>query len=208
VQGKNEPLCEYIERFNKKAIQVRGADEKMKKCLIKKGLRQKTDIKKVVNIDEVRSLKEFLRVSKTYIRYEEKLYTDNLNKTRKEYPHVESCIKPLQDKKKEGKPIREGKELVGRFAEYTSLAVSREKILAEIVYANMKEVGIKFPKATASKACAEYNIYCCFHKCHGHANDECIHLKHAIEILIQREKLRQFTKNAPLEGETTEAIVE
>lgn len=129
----------------------------MKKYLIKKGLRPKFDIKKVVKIDKVLSLDEFLRVAKTYIRYEEKLYADNLNKKkkRKEDPHVDAFKKPLQDKKKEGKPIREGKELVGRFAEYTFLAVSREKKLAEIVFANMKEAGIKYPKTTTSKACAE-----------------------------------------------------
>jgi hypothetical protein len=31
VQGRNEPLRDYIERFNKEAVQVRGADETMKR---------------------------------------------------------------------------------------------------------------------------------------------------------------------------------
>jgi hypothetical protein len=30
VRGKSEPLRDYIERFNKEGIQVRGADENMK----------------------------------------------------------------------------------------------------------------------------------------------------------------------------------
>jgi len=38
VKGKNKPLREYIEMFNKEAIQVRRKDKKMKNYLIKKGL--------------------------------------------------------------------------------------------------------------------------------------------------------------------------
>jgi len=34
VQGRSEPLRDYIERFNKEAVQVRGADENMKQYLI------------------------------------------------------------------------------------------------------------------------------------------------------------------------------
>jgi hypothetical protein len=39
VQGRNEPIRDYIERFNKEDVQVRGADETMKWYLIAKGLR-------------------------------------------------------------------------------------------------------------------------------------------------------------------------
>jgi len=37
VQGKSKPLRDYIERFNKEAVQVRGADETMKQYLITQG---------------------------------------------------------------------------------------------------------------------------------------------------------------------------
>jgi len=38
IQGKNESLQDYIERFNKEVVQVQRADEKMKTYLIEKGL--------------------------------------------------------------------------------------------------------------------------------------------------------------------------
>jgi len=95
VQGKNEPLRDYIERFNKEIVQVRGADKSMKKYLIAKGLRPDTDMKKVVLFDRPRTLNEFLAIAKTYIRYEEELYTDSLNKSRKEKSAVESFKKPF-----------------------------------------------------------------------------------------------------------------
>jgi hypothetical protein len=48
VQGRIEPLRDYIERFYNEAVQVRGANETMKMYLIAKGLREDTDVKKAI----------------------------------------------------------------------------------------------------------------------------------------------------------------
>jgi len=86
--------------------------------------------------------------------------------------------------------------------------MSREKILVEIVVADLKEVGIKPPKAPSQeKKGTDKTKYCRFHKCHKHLTDDCIHLKDAIEILIQRGRLKQFTKNAKPEKRTVELII-
>jgi len=148
-QGKSEPFRDYIERFNKEVVQVRGAEDTMKQYLITKGLREGTYVKKVVHLDRPRTLNEFLAIAKIYIRYEEDLYADNLNKTRKEEPVAESSRKPFQEKKKEGKAVREGQAPSGRFTEYTPLAMSREKIFAEIAVADLVEAGVKPPKASS-----------------------------------------------------------
>ena len=92
-------------------------------------------------------LYEFLANAKIYIRYEEELYADNLNKSRKEEPAAESSKKPFHKKNKEGKVARGGKGPNGRFTKYTPLAMSREKIFAEIAVADLTEAGIKPPKA-------------------------------------------------------------
>jgi hypothetical protein len=67
VQGKNEPLIDYIERFNKEVVQSRGVDKSMKRYRIAKGLRVATCMKKVVQQDLLRTLIEFLAIAKTYI---------------------------------------------------------------------------------------------------------------------------------------------
>lgn len=110
----------------------------------------------------------------------------------KEDPHAESSKNPFQENKKEGKRVQEGKGLV----ENTSLTMSRDKILVEITFADMKEERIKYTQVVAPKVGANKSKYCRFHKYHGHTTDECIHLNDTIKILIQRGKLRQFTKNA------------
>lgn len=128
-------------------MRVRGADETMKQYLIAKGLREGPNIKKVVRLDCQRILNEFLAIAKTYIRYEEELCASSLNKSRKEEPAAESSKNPFHEKKREGKVARENKGPNCRFIEYTHLAMSREKIFAEIRVADLKEVGVKPRKA-------------------------------------------------------------
>jgi hypothetical protein len=151
IRGRSEPLQDYIERFNKEAVKVRGADETMKRYLITKGLREGTDVKKAVRLDRPRTLNEFLAIAKIYIAYEEELYADSLNKSRKEEPAVESSKKPFHEKKKEGKAARESKRLNSHFTEYTPLAMSREKILAEIAVADLAEADINPPKGLSQE---------------------------------------------------------
>jgi len=65
--------------------------------------------------------------------------------------------------------------------------MSREKIFAEIAVADLAEAGVKQPKAPSQeRKGVDRTKYCRFHKCHGHTTDNCIHLKDAIELLIQR----------------------
>jgi hypothetical protein len=106
-------------------------------------------------------------------------------KSKKEDPAVESS------KKREGKTAREEKAPSGRYIEYTPLAMSKEKILTEIAVADLTEAGVKPPKAPSQeRKGVDKTKYCRFHKCHGHVTDDCIHLKDAIEPLIQRGWLK------------------
>jgi len=123
----------------------------MKWYLIAKGLREGTNVKKAVRLDRPRTLNEFLAIAKIYIAYEEELYADNLNKSRKEEPAAESSKMPFHEKKMEEKVTREGKRPNGHFTEYTPLAMSREKILAEIAVADLTEAGVKPPKAPSQE---------------------------------------------------------
>jgi hypothetical protein len=179
----------------------------MKLYLIAKGLHDETDVKKVVLLDRPRTLNEFLAIAKIYIAYEEALYKDSLSKVRKEEPDAESSKKPFHEKKREGKATRESKRPNGHFTEYTPLAMSREKILAEIAVADLAEVGIKPPKAPSQERKGiDKTKYCRFHKCHGHTTNDCIHLKDAIELLIQRGRLKLYVKNLESEKKAVDLI--
>ena len=181
----------------------------MKRYLIAKGLCEGTYVKKDVRLDRPRTLNEFLAIAKIYIIYEEELYADILNKSRKEDPDAESPKNPFHEKKKEGKVAREGKGPNCRFTEYTPLAMSREKILAEIAVADLTEAGVKPPQAPSQeRKGVDKTKYCRFNKCHWHVSDDCIHLKDVIELLIQRGRLKQFVKNPESERKTIELITD
>jgi len=98
-----------------------------------------------------------------------------------------SSRKPFQEKKKEGKAVCEGKAPSGCFTKYTPLAMSREKIFVEIAVADLAEADVNPPKdPSQERKRVDKTKYCRFHKCHGHTTDDSIHLKDAIELLIQR----------------------
>ena len=85
--------------------------------------------------------------------------------------------------------------------------MSREKILVEIAVADLTEAGVKPPKAPSQdRKGVDKTKYCRFHKCHGHTTNDCIHLKDAIELLIQRGRLKQFVKNPESERKTIELV--
>jgi len=71
--------------------------------LIAKGLREGTDVKKVVHLYRPSTLNEFLAIAKIYNRYEKELYGNNLNKSRKEEPVAESPESPSMRKRRKAK---------------------------------------------------------------------------------------------------------
>ncbi|KEH29544.1 hypothetical protein MTR_4g044740 [Medicago truncatula] len=89
------------------------------------------DVKKAVHLDRPRTLNEFLAIAKIYIAYEEELYANNLNKSRKDDHTAESSK--------------------NHFTEYTPLAMSRQKILVEIAVADLTEAGVKPLKAPSQE---------------------------------------------------------
>ncbi|MCI27981.1 hypothetical protein A2U01_0049181, partial [Trifolium medium] len=75
IQGKDESLRKYIERFNKEAVQVNKTED-MKRYLLERGLCPGSDFAKAVGIEKSRSLAELLAKSQAYIQYEEREMAD------------------------------------------------------------------------------------------------------------------------------------
>ncbi|GAU39457.1 hypothetical protein TSUD_290230 [Trifolium subterraneum] len=71
VQGPEESLRNYIERFNKVSVEVEATD-KMKLYLLEEGLREGTKFQEAVGIVEVETLDAFFELAQRYIKYEDK----------------------------------------------------------------------------------------------------------------------------------------
>ena len=128
----------------------------MKKYLLERGLRPRSDFAKAVGIETPASLDAFLLKAQAYIQYEEKEAANSARDSR----HQENARPPRHDdtarrtdKKRDdrSRETREHKGPPGRFHDYTPLAVSREKILSECANTEFKTAGVRFPRQTPSK---------------------------------------------------------
>ncbi|GAU27564.1 hypothetical protein TSUD_29960 [Trifolium subterraneum] len=119
VQGPNETLRFYIERFNKEVVQVDVTDD-MKKYFMRKNLRDGTKFKEMVTIEKPSTWDEILHKAQAYMN---------------------------GDRRKHDK-AREPRGPPSQFTNYTPLLVPREIVLAECAASNFKNSGIRFPKST------------------------------------------------------------
>ncbi|XP_058782841.1 uncharacterized protein LOC131657461 [Vicia villosa] len=198
IQGKDESLRAYIERFNKEVVQV-STTAHMKKFLLERGLRPRSDFAKAVGIETPATLDEFFLKAQAYIQYEEKEVAHAVRNSRQE----ENTKGARQDdshrgtnKKKEdkGRDPKDYKASVGKFREYTPLNASRERILNERANAEFQMGKVRFPKSMPTRPNMDNSKFFRFHKGHGHNTEDCIHLKDAIEILIREGHLKQYAK--------------
>ncbi|XP_058732729.1 uncharacterized protein LOC131604300 [Vicia villosa] len=193
IQGKDESLRVYIERFNKKAVQV-STTAHMKKFLLERGLRPRSDFAKAVGIETPATLDEFFLKAQAYIQYEEKEAAHAVRNSRQEETSKNGCRGTDKKKDDKGWDPKDYKSPSGKFREYTSLNASRERILNECANAEFQTGKIRFFKTMPARTNVDKSKFCRFHKGHGHNTEDCIHLKDAIEILIREEHLKQYAK--------------
>ncbi|MCH87577.1 hypothetical protein A2U01_0008450 [Trifolium medium] len=151
-QGPDESLRNYIKRFNKEAVQVNTTDN-MKKYLLERGLRPRSDFAKAVGIEKPHTLDELLTKAQPYIQYEEREAANSIRHSRSEdNPSRQESNPPPREssrgeggKKKNDKP-REPRGQPSMFSSYTPLISSREHILSECAASEFRQGGIRFPK--------------------------------------------------------------
>ncbi|XP_058755191.1 uncharacterized protein LOC131628374 [Vicia villosa] len=198
IQGKEESLRAYIERFNKEALQV-STTAYMKKFLLERGLRQRSDFAKAVGIETPATLDKFFLKAQAYIQYEENEAAHAVRNSSQEESSKNGCqddSRRGRDKKKDdkGRDPKDYKAPAEKFREYTPLNASRERILNECVNAEFRTGKVRFPKTLPARPNMDKSKFCRFHKGHGHNTENCIHLKDAIEILIREGQLKQYAK--------------
>ncbi|GAU50817.1 hypothetical protein TSUD_410870, partial [Trifolium subterraneum] len=199
VQGPEESLRNYIERFNKVSVEVEATD-KMKLYLLEEGLREGTKFQEAVGILEVETLDAFFELAQQYIKYEDKQKASEVRRPKNFEvggPSSQREERRGDEKKREGGKIREAKPPKSQFTYHTPLNAHRDRILSEISNAEFKSAGIRFPKQLPAKPNVDKKKFCRFHKSYGHVTDDCVHLKDAIEIPIQKGYARQYVDGQP-----------
>ncbi|XP_045810472.1 uncharacterized protein LOC123904916 [Trifolium pratense] len=211
-QAEEETLRNFVERFNKEAVQVETTDD-MKKYLLQRGLRPSSDFAKAVGIEKPPTWDDLLLKAQKYIEYEEVQAADvaRLARLGSSHPARESSHRSDDrggdrgndrggDRGGErGRDRRRGERRESRgppstFSTYTPLVKSRGEIFAEVHISEFNRAGVKQPKPTPLKPGQDKNRYCRYHKSYGHRTDDCIKLNDAIEIMIRSGQLREFVK--------------
>jgi hypothetical protein len=127
VQGDNESLRNYIERFNKEAVQVDTNDD-MKKYLIECGLRRHNEFAKAIGIEPQATLNDLLNKATTFIDYEEKLATTAVRQPRTESSsgHNRGSSRGGGDRMPDDRPRDRNRGPISLHTTYTPLNASRE----------------------------------------------------------------------------------
>ncbi|XP_058775571.1 uncharacterized protein LOC131649834 [Vicia villosa] len=199
IQGTDKTLGEYLDKFNKKAVQVQTTDH-MKRYLLERGLLPGSDFKKAIKIEKVRTMDALLLKAQAYIAFEEGEAAVKKASRGNDAACSSSqdCSLPRRghEKRKDdrSRDAKEHRGPSGRFNEYTPLIVSRERILSECKSTEFKNSNDKAPRPNPTRPGTEKSKYCKYHKSHGHLTDECVHLKDAIETLIKEGRLSKYTK--------------
>ncbi|XP_058760051.1 uncharacterized protein LOC131633358 [Vicia villosa] len=192
IQGTDEPLWEYLDRFNKEAVQVQTTDH-MKMYLLERGLLPGSDFKKAIKIEKVRTMDALLLKAQAYIAFEEgeaavkKASRGNDSARGSSRGSKKRRDDRPRDTKEHGGPS-------GHFIDYTPLNAPRERILLECQNTEFKKYNVKPPGPNPTRPGTDKSKYCKYHKRHGHLTDECIHLRDAIKTLIKEGRLSKYTK--------------
>ncbi|KAL0400276.1 UNVERIFIED_CONTAM: hypothetical protein Sradi_2370900 [Sesamum radiatum] len=184
LPGEDEPVKEYLQRFNTAALEVPAATQEIKANAFSQGLLD-GDFFKSLAKKPVSKFDALLARKAKYINMEEAQAAkkDNKGEKRKEVREEAPSKKPRGD-------LRERKPPFQRVnAVYTPLTVPITQAFMDV-----EEKGlITRPRSWRdTPQCPKSDKFCHFHNDYGHTTEECRHLKNEIERLIQNEYLQEY----------------
>ncbi|KAK3000809.1 hypothetical protein RJ639_022457 [Escallonia herrerae] len=183
VQGPKESLKSYYARFNTEKLLIDNLDSGVTFAAMARGVRPGTPLRFSLNKRPPEHMADLLDRVEKYLRAEE----DSITTTQDEGTSGQK-----RRDRPEGKILEEPKRSRTTLSKhFTPLTTSREHILNQIKGQDI----LKWPKPMRMPADRrDAQLYCQFHKDHGHTTEECKVLRREIENLIARGHLKQFVK--------------
>ncbi|KAL0445603.1 UNVERIFIED_CONTAM: hypothetical protein Slati_1688200 [Sesamum latifolium] len=185
-QKDNEPLKEYLQRFNPAALEVPSATQKVKASAFSQGLMDADFFKSLAKKPVYRFDALLARAAK-YINMEDAQAAKNESKGEKR--------KDVKEEIPSKKPRTEFKE---KRAPYQRINTVYTPLTVPITQALMAVEGkglLARPRSwKEGPQRPQSDKFCHFHNDYGHTTEECHHLKNEIERLIQNGYLQESIK--------------
>ncbi|XP_075658597.1 uncharacterized protein LOC142628368 [Castanea sativa] len=188
-QLEDETLRSYIAGFNKEALSIDAADDKILVVAFTNGLRKGKFLFSLYKNNPKTMLDVLYRATK-YMNAEDALLARE-EKPRKRERQEDT---PLDRGRKmartgERREDRRSKPLTGKFTSFTPLTAPIDQVLMQI----KDEGALTFPgKLRGDPNKRSRDKYCRFHCDHGHDTADCYDLKQQIEAFIKQGKLQRF----------------
>ena len=188
---EDKTLRSYLTRFNKEALLIDEADDKILVAAFMNGLRKGKFLFSLYK-NNPKNMSEVLYRATKYMN------VDDVLMTREEKPRKRERLEDTQQDQGRKKPRagdrrdeRRPKPLGGRFTNFTPLNTPLDQVLMQI-----KDKGIlTFPgKLKSDPTKRSRNKYCHFHRDHSHDTADWYDLKQQIEAFIRERKLQKFVR--------------
>ena len=188
-QREDETLRSYITRFNKEALLIDEADDKILVAAFTNGLRKGKFLFSLYKNDP-KTMSDVLYRATKYMNAEDALLA------REEKPRKrERQEDTRQDRGRkmartgEQREDRHSKPPIGKFTSFTPLTAPINQVLMQI----KDEEALKFlSKLKRDPSKRSRDNYCRFHRDHEHDTANCYDLKQQVEALIRQGKLQRF----------------
>ena len=181
----------YISRFNKEALSIDKADDKILVATFTNGLRKGKFLFSLYKNDPKTMSKVLYRATK-YMNAEDALLAREEKLRKRER---QDDIRQDQGRKKtrtgDRRDERRPKPPRGRFTSFTPLTAPVDQVLMQI----KDEEAMTYPgKLKGDPNRCSKDKYCRFHRDHGHDTADCYDLEQQIEALIKQGKLQRFVR--------------
>uniref|UniRef100_A0A2N9F122 Integrase catalytic domain-containing protein n=1 Tax=Fagus sylvatica TaxID=28930 RepID=A0A2N9F122_FAGSY len=196
-QREGESLRSYVQRFNKEAVQIDEPNEYVALTAFNAGL-LKGDFLFQLCKDPPKSMSELMYEAQKFINAEDAFQARDefLSRKRKE-PEDRRFDSSRNKSSKQDYPKTERKNISSsnrreeRPSSFTPLNMSIDQVLLQIE----DNPDIKWPgKLRSDPTKRSKDLYCRFHRDHGHTTEDCFALKQQIEALIRQGKLGKFVR--------------
>uniref|UniRef100_A0A2N9FHX8 RNase H type-1 domain-containing protein n=1 Tax=Fagus sylvatica TaxID=28930 RepID=A0A2N9FHX8_FAGSY len=187
----------YVQRFNKEAIQIDEPNEYVAFAAFNAGLR-KGDFLFQLCKDPPKSMSELMYETQKFINAEDAFEARDEFPNRKRKESENRRFEPSRSRsskqdypKTERKNVGSSSRREERTKDFTPLNMSIDQVLLQI----QDDPEIKWSgKLRSDPARRSKDLYCRFHRDHGHTTEDCYALKQQIEALIRQGKLGKFVR--------------